>query len=189
MTIDSNSLRRFSNLFSGAHTVYGSMDANGKMRTHLAALSINQYAEHLSGLLRLGITPLREDGRCTFGVLDYDDSPMPHAHFAALIESRRLPLVLCRNQKSGAGHFYHFSSEPLSPAHMRDRMFQYARTLGLPEDITIFPRSLEWNPGGWILLPYFFDDCPGLGPNVAGHNGYGELFLDEFLTYAESKIL
>lgn len=129
---------------------------------------------------------LREDNTVFFGAIDYDVKNMDHVKAEDRIRHFKLPLVLCRS-KSGGGHFYCFTSEPVPASVMRDRLSEWTALLGMSVSTEQFPKQTsrysETDVGNWINLPYF---NAAETNRFAYHNGQ-PLELDEFLDYAESQ--
>jgi hypothetical protein len=110
---------------------------------------------------------------------------MDHVKAEEKIKALGLPLVLCRS-KSGGGHFYCFTSEPVPAAVMRARLEEWTALLGMADTTEQFPKQAErYNEndvGNWINLPYFDADKTN---RYAIRDGR-IIGLLEFLDYAES---
>ena len=161
---------RFASLFTGYSRAYGIFTpgrstngkVGGKALTERGEASPEHYAAHLLGSLGLGIVLLRDDDTSTFGAIDYDVRTMDHALYAKRVAELGLPLVLCRS-KSGGGHFYCFTAEPVDARIMRARLAEFAAVLGIAtiddRPVEIFPkqttRVAEADIGSWINLPYW----------------------------------
>ncbi|NEK55230.1 hypothetical protein GUK36_39010, partial [Rhizobium leguminosarum] len=67
----------------------GPRDVNGPATAEL-------WEKHLAGTRPLGVSPLREDGMCRFGVVDIDlyDGGFNHGELAEKIRRAGLPLIL-----------------------------------------------------------------------------------------------
>lgn len=195
MDLTSDMVRRFASLFSGYQKAYGTYQirgsaadgkAIGKAQTLRGEATEKIYQAHLEGAGQgLGIIMLREDNSVYFGAIDYDVKTMDHAKAAAKIQALALPLVLCRS-KSGGGHFYCFTKEPVPAVIMRARLEEWTALLGMADTTEQFPKQAErYNEsdvGNWINLPYF---NAGETNRFAIANGK-VLTLEEFLDYAES---
>jgi Uncharacterized protein conserved in bacteria len=188
-------VRRFAALFSGYQKAYGTFlirgtaadgKAIGKAQTLRGQATDKVYQAHLDGAGGgLGVIMLREDNTVYFGAIDYDNKTMDHVKAEARVRELGLPLVLCRS-KSGGGHFYCFTSEPVPAVTMRDRLEEWTAMLGMSDTTEQFPKQAErYNEsdiGNWINLPYF---------NAQATNRFAirdgrEIGLLEFLDYAES---
>lgn len=195
MEITPDVARRFASLFAGYSKAYGTFvirgtaadgKAIGKAQTLRGAPTEKIYQLHLEGDGGgLGVIMLREDNTVFFGAIDYDNKTMDHKKAEERIRELKLPLVLCRS-KSGGGHFYCFTSEPVPAAIMRARLEEWTAMLGMSDTTEAFPKQAErYNEsdiGNWINLPYF---------NANATNRYAfrdgrEIGLLEFLDYAES---
>lgn len=168
MTIPTEDVRRFAALFAGYSKAYGTFavrgtNAEGKAIGEPLTLrgepTLELYRRHLEGTgPGLGIIPHRDDNSVVFGAIDCDDRNLDHAAMEAKVRKLGLPLVLCRS-KSGGGHLYLFTSEPVPAAVMRDRLTACLPLLGLKADTEIFPKQTErlneTDLGNWINLPYY----------------------------------
>jgi hypothetical protein len=187
---------RFASLFSGYQKAYGTFlirgtaadgKAIGKAQTLRGQPTDKIYQAHLDGAGGgLGVIMLREDNTVFFGAIDYDVKTMDHKKAEERLRELDLPLVLCRS-KSGGGHFYCFTSEPVPAAVMRARLEEWTAMLGMADTTEQFPKQAErYNDsdiGNWINLPYFDADKTN---RYAFRDGR-EIGLLEFLDYAESK--
>jgi len=195
MDLSDNDVRRFASLYSGYQKAYGtylirgfdtSGKAIGKATTLRGQATEEIYRAHLEGAgSGLGVIMLREDNTVFFGAIDYDNKSMDHVRAEAQIRALDLPLVLCRS-KSGGGHFYCFTSEPVSAETMRNRLAEWTALLGMAATTEQFPKqSTRFNDGdigNWINIPYY---NAGETNRYAIVNGVAMTF-EEFLDYAES---
>jgi hypothetical protein len=196
MAVSRTDAERFASLFAGYNLAYGtyairgsSQDgkAIGKAQTLRGEPTIEIYQQHLDGRgAGLGVIMLREDNTVFFGAIDYDNKTMDHAKAEARIRELDLPLVLCRS-KSGGGHFYCFTSEPVPAYTMRDRLGEWASVLGMAVTTEQFPKQTsrysEADIGNWINLPYFDAENTNRYAFALG----SKLPLQGFLDLAESK--
>jgi hypothetical protein len=163
-------IRRFMQLFEGSSRGHGQFvespargdgKVKGDARTVPGSPNIEHYARHLYGSgPGLGIVPIREDGFCVFGAIDFDDRAVDHSQLERRVRALGLPLVVCRS-KSGGAHLYHFSA-PLPAAEMRLRLQRFRASLGMPDKTEIFPKQDDLDGsaiGNWINLPYFGALC------------------------------
>lgn len=189
--------------FSGYSKAYGQFKITGKddtgkqqgkAQTIQGEANEEHYRAHLSasgpGDSGLGIIMLRDDDTVVFGAIDNDDKKMHHVEAAAAIERYRLPLILCRS-KSGGGHFYCFTKEPVPAAIMRAKLAQWASLLGMAATTEIFPKQTvrmkdRNDVGSWINLPYMGGDRTSrYAIDPAGQS----LDLEQFLDLADRKSL
>lgn len=196
MAVSQQDAERFASLFAGYTQAYGTYairgssndgKAIGKAQTLRGEPTVELYKRHLEGQgAGLGIIMLREDNTVFFGAIDYDNKTMDHKKAEARIRELNLPLVLCRS-KSGGGHFYCFTSEPVPAYVMRDRLGEWASLLGMAATTEQFPKQTSRfdasDIGNWINLPYF---------NAAETNRYAlalgsPLPLQGFLDLAEQR--
>ncbi|HEV8176936.1 MAG TPA: hypothetical protein VGP44_04540 [Gemmatimonadales bacterium] len=177
-------------LYHGTYVIKGAEDSGkikGKAQTVRGAATPALYRDHLEGKgAGLGIVLLRADDTVRFGAIDYDSPTMNHAQAEAAVTKLKLPLVLCRS-KSGGGHFYCFTSEPVPAPLMRERLEEWKALLGMAARTEVFPKqSHRVTPediGSWINLPYFH---AAQTLRYAVRNGQA-IELTEFLDYAEAN--
>lgn len=170
----------FNELFIGSERSHGLWDAERGATTVREPAGPADYANHLSGIVGLGLVPVRQNGTCRFGAIDVDVDNIDHAALLAKVLERRIPLNVCRS-KSGGAHLYAFAAEPGWPAErLRDALRKWSALLGYPA-AEIFPKQAKItsrNLGNWINLPYFANERTtryALGPA-------GALSLHDFLT-------
>jgi len=184
-------MKSFPELFQGRDDAFGiyliektaQQKVQGRAYTKVEPLTDQHWQEHLEGKVGLGIIPIRPDGTCFWGAIDVDDYKLPLETLSRQLVSMELPLVLCRS-KSGGAHLYIFLNEPISAIILRNKLFEYAASLGHP-DAEIFPKQTEINDddeiGNWINLPYFEAEHT---TRYAYKDGEPLLELEEFLEYA-----
>lgn len=197
MDLSQNDVKRFARLYSGYQLAYGTYQirstaddgkAIGKAQTLRGEPTESIYRAHLEGAgSGLGIIMLRENNTVYFGAIDYDVKTMNHVKAEAAVQALGLPLVLCRS-KSGGGHFYCFTKEPVPAIVMRDRLSEWTAMLGMSDTTEIFPKQVSRvnasDIGNWINIPYF-DSCST--NRYAIHKGEVQT-LEQFLDVAESKM-
>jgi hypothetical protein len=169
----------FQELFSGSDRTHGHWTQESGYFTHKGPAPDQDYSDHLTGTMGLGLVPVRVDGTCVFGALDIDIDTIDHQALYAKVAARNLPLNVCRS-KSGAAHCYVFFKQPYKAAVVQTLLRKWAGLLGYP-NCEVFPKQTkiddDKNLGNWINLPYFGGDnslryC--VGPK-------GSLGLTEFL--------
>ena len=111
-------------------------------------------ADHLDGDRPLGISPLREDRTCRWGVVDVDSYDIDHAALWEKVNKESLPVVTCRS-KSGGAHLFLFAKDWTPQATMHAALTAVAARLTFPS-IDIFPRAD--GAGNWLNMPYFGGD-------------------------------
>lgn len=193
-------IKRLTNLFAGLPRAYGTyvvdeqqsegtVKKSGRAKTIAKAWGDEQWKAHLAGTYGLGIVPIRDDGTCMWAAIDIDeyavDVPKKLCEF---VQRQQLPAVVCRT-KSGGGHLYFFFSEPIAAGIVRDRLRDFAKSLGFA-GAEVFPKQSSLNPdigetGNWLNMPYFNGDKETLR---YAYNARGKAILDvdEFLDYAEA---
>jgi len=197
--VDPSLVERFRDRFTGYTKAFGQSvvrdpSDTGKMKarswTVSGAPSSESFQKHLEGDgAGLGVVMLCEDETLRFGAIDYDDRSLHHINAAKEIAARNLPLVLCRS-KSGGGHFYCFTKEPVSAALMKQRLTEWCALLGFAVTTEIFPKqTTRYNDadiGSWINLPYY---QAAETTRYAFDDDGNQLSLEEFLDVADSRAL
>lgn len=163
-------MRRFAGL-TRAHGTYAlgsdlKADAKGKLtgprRTVQEPVTAELWAKHLAGTYAIGVVPIREDSRASFGAIDidvYDGLDLPALN--RKVRGLGLPLIICRT-KSGGAHLYLFLDEPAPAELVRGRLVEWAIALGYA-GVEVFPKQVrlareddpvEAATGNWINMPY-----------------------------------
>lgn len=170
----------FFELFVGSNQSHGLWNQETGARTERTPASAEDYRNHLTGAIGLGLVPVRSDGTCRFGAIDIDVDNIDHRSLWEKVHARRLPATVCRS-KSGGAHLYVFIEEPgWSAEKLRELLKRWAGLLGYPA-AEIFPKQVKTtakNLGNWINLPYFNGELTtryAVGPA-------GALTLLEFLS-------
>jgi hypothetical protein len=161
--ISSEQVAQFADLFKGNLRSYGVFfPDNGRVKTVKEAVSINQYHNHLTGGLGLGLVPILDDGNCWFGVIDVDNhGGKPEIDLMELerkVRDLNLPLIVCRS-KSGGAHLYLFTCEPIPAVVIRRALSNWTTRLG-HAGCEIFPKQTDLpnnhegqrQLGNWINL-------------------------------------
>lgn len=193
-------MHSFADLFKGRDDVHGVYEdvsdslptARGKRvakaRTVQEPVTDQHYKDHLDGVKRLGIVPVRTDGTVVWFLIDVDfyQGELTHPDLAARIATSGVPLVQTMS-KSGGAHLHCFLDKPMPATHAKAIAATFIERLGLPQDhIEIFPKQnavSEYDLGSWVNLPYFGETCYCPGPD-----GSGRMTLDEFLVYANERL-
>ncbi|QEE43852.1 hypothetical protein FVA81_04155 [Rhizobium sp. WL3] len=137
------------------------------------------WERHLAGASPLGISPVREDGMCRWGVIDVDDyAGLDHAGLVRDIGRLGLPLV-CARSKSGGAHLLTFASDWMPQSEMNQRLRDWAGRLG-HGDAEVYPPAS--GSGNWLNMPYLGDD-ESIRCGIK-ENGMG-MAVAEFLAAAE----
>ncbi len=149
---------KFESLFRGSTLGHGTYDkVTGNMATLLTPALDIDYERHLNGELGLGIVPVDQNGKCSWGAIDIDIDTIDHKDLYKRIKLRNMPLIVCRS-KSGGAHLYVFFKEPQNASLVQGLLRKWAGLLGFPNNTEIFPkqsRSIPDNIGNWLNLPYF----------------------------------
>jgi hypothetical protein len=114
--------------------------------------TVDLWEKHLAGTYPLGISPLRHDGMCRWGVIDidvYDD--LDHGALAREIQRARMPLVVCRS-KSGGAHIFLFAADWIPQANMNAALVALAARLG-HANAEVYP-PVPGKKGNCVNLPY-----------------------------------
>lgn len=161
-------LERFTSLFDGNRSAYGTFKTNGReneegklegnARTERGDVA-PRYALHLEGKESLGIVPINQDHKCVFGVIDIDNYKEHVTDVEQRVQAHNLPLTVFRS-KSGGAHLYLFVKEFVSAKWMQETLTFFGIVLS-QKNVEIFPKQTELeagNVGNWINLPYFGGD-------------------------------
>jgi hypothetical protein len=198
-----DSIKRFCDLFAGyekahgQHELFGEADENGKIKGKAKTLgygaSMAEYKAHLSGAgPSLGVIPLLENNRCSWGAIDIDiQGEVVLREQLDVLESRirkmELPLVVCRS-KSGGAHLYLFCDPPVAAQILQKKLGEFAAALGYG-GTEVFPKQItrvnENDRGNWINICYY--GVTGVEPTnrFCIRNGKPIMELAEFVKYAE----
>lgn len=184
-------IERLMRLFAGLDRAYGLYDESGpgekkKKGGHTvqAPVTGKLWANHLAGVRRLGIVPIRDDNTAVFGAVDIDDYSLDHKILAERLA--KFPVNITRS-KSGGAHVWLFSSLPIPAAALRGWLTQIAVYLGYP-GAEVFPKQSTLastnDVGNWIHVPYFASDRTGCYGLDAGGNA---MPLVAWLDWVESR--
>lgn len=160
-------------------------DKNGKRpASHTTVhepVTTELWTAHLAGEYSLGIVPIRDDATCVFGAIDIDSYQVKEMEqLAEDIQKAGVPLILCRT-KSGGGHLYLFTREPVAAELIRGKLMEWAVILGY-SGVEVFPKQTrlagvnDW--GNWINMPYFGGAKTDRYAIVNGKKLSPEKFLD-----------
>ena len=162
-------LERFIKIFSGLERAYGvsKVDAqiiDGKKVKSQSFVKREKvtpqlWQDHLDGKEpSLGIIPIRDDNKCTWGCIDIDSyAGFDHQKLINKIKLLHLPLIVFRS-KSGGAHVFLFATEATDAKIMRDKLFEVRAVLGFANS-EVFPKQIELrsheDTGNFLNLPYF----------------------------------
>ena len=162
-------LERFIKIFSGLERAYGvsKVDAqiiDGKKVKSQSFVKREKvtpqlWQDHLDGEEpSLGIIPIRDDNKCTWGCIDIDSyAGFDHQKLINKIKLLHLPLIVFRS-KSGGAHVFLFATEATDAKIMRDKLFEVRAVLGFANS-EVFPKQIELrsheDTGNFLNLPYF----------------------------------
>lgn len=167
MEVSSGIVEDFRRLFTGFEQAHGvfqpgvraepgqKQEGNSFAKAELVTTDL--YEDHLRGKQGLGIVPAREDGTCSFAVIDvdiYDSSPLS---IVRAVYKNKIPLIPFRS-KSGGLHLYLFLSVVCEVRKVVQVMNQYRKLFQLKKSTEIFPKQNiieEGKVGSWINIPYF----------------------------------
>lgn len=161
--------KRFMELFAGMMSAHGeyileSGDAEagkkhkGKARTLREPVTEDLWRSHIAGKTGIGIIPIREDNTAVWGCIDIDIYNLDHKALIKSIETRALPLIVCRT-KSGGAHVFLFTQNPVPAQDMQSKLRELAASLGFGKS-EIFPKQGKvlldkGDLGNWLNMPYF----------------------------------
>lgn len=187
--------------FEGAHGTHGvperepgSLKASIKKtaRTVREPVTIELWEKHLSGERPLGVIPIRSDGTCTWGGIDFDEYDVDVLDVVARVHARGLSLVPSRS-KSGGLHLWMFLSEPAPASLVLSTLRDLASAIGIARS-EIFPKQVEvlverGDVGNWIVAPHFGSTYGGVIREQRGIKKTGaEMTAEEFLAAAEKSL-
>jgi hypothetical protein len=190
----------FASLFSGATTYYyeqhlEELDRSNTEKQKVTArcvsreLTDNVVNAHLEGTYGLGVSPIDEESKSLFGVIDIDVYGVDFSKLVHSIYEFGLPLVPVRS-KSGGLHLYLFCKKKVKAKAMKDALESLSEVLGLNSlygtKCELFPKQERLNPGqhgNSITLPYFAGDTSD-PLTYAYKDDMTPMSLGEFLTYA-----
>jgi len=194
---------RFNDLFVCNPEVHGQTSLTGKTRDRdgkadsksflvKAPLTTDIWEQHLKGDKIIGCTPLVNEDRVRWGVLDVDVYQELNTIEDILksVKEHNLPFVVCRS-KSGGAHVYLFFSEEVSAANVIDKLKSFSAFFGqgaceiYPKQPKISNRKDDSKYGNWINMPYSGNPTLQYAFDIEGK----ALNPEEFLTYAQSKTL
>jgi hypothetical protein len=194
---------RFNDLFVCNPEVHGQTALTGKTRDRdgkadsksflvKAPLTTDIWEQHLKGDKIIGCTPLVNEDRVRWGVLDVDVYQESNTIEDILksVKEHNLPFVVCRS-KSGGAHVYLFFSEEVSAANVIDKLKSFSAFFGqgaceiYPKQPKISNRKDDSKYGNWINMPYSGNPTLQYAFDIEGK----ALNPEEFLTYAQSKTL
>lgn len=196
-----NPAQRMMVLFGGNKKNYGThgepeLDEGGvkwKIKTTATtlrgAVTVKIWEDHIAGKKPLGIVPIDEDSKCSFGSIDVDDYSLDHIELIKKIEDAKLPLVPCRSKSNGM-HLFLFTMKPVDAATMQTVLRDIAASLGLGA-CEIFPKQSKLltdrgEMGSWIIMPYYGGTFKGKLKLQHGLKKTGaEMTITEFIRTAE----
>ena len=149
---------------------------------------LKHWEAHVGGEYGLGVIPITENNKVSWGCIDVDVYPLDLAHIVTLVEHQNFPLVVCRS-KSGGAHVFLFTKDPVPAGDMQDKLRELSAALG-HGGVEIFPKQREIlvernDVGSWLNMPYF----GGEGSTRYGYNQEAKtLTPEEFLSFVESRI-
>ena len=118
------------------------------------------FLQHLRGAKGLGLSPIDDDDKCFYGVIDIDIYRRTLKPLVKAIYSSGLPLVPVRS-KSGGVHLYLMMKKRIAAKTMIAFLREIVELLGMEktysDKVEVFPKQasiLESN-GSCITLPYF----------------------------------
>jgi len=166
--------KQFAAIFEGLNLAYGTYRIDrqqnngkntGKATVVKAPRTDEMWENHLTGKGdALGIIPINEENKVTWGCIDVDTYPLDHTELIQKIRRMKLPLVVCRS-KSGGAHCFLFVDQWVAAKEMQEVLQHVAAALGYG-DCEIFPKQIKLflergDVGNFLNLP-FYDAEEGL---------------------------
>jgi hypothetical protein len=197
--METYNISTFKTIFKGLERAYGQYRSgeqkeNGKKGGQAyivkGLVTDKMWQDHLEGNNpSLGIIPIMDNSKCHWGCIDVDMYPINLKELVQKINSKQLPLIVCRS-KSGGAHIFIFTKEAVPAILMRDKLSDIAAFLGFA-NCEIFPKQIEiradrGDTGNFLNLPYFgADDTERYAINNEG-KAYS---LIEFFTLYSKVVL
>jgi hypothetical protein len=185
-------INKFMALYAGNTRSSGRYDLRkDKQFTAHEPAKREDFINHFSGDMGVGIVPIQDDDTCSWAAIDIDnhdsDEDIPIKPIDEIIRTKNLPLIPCRS-KSGGVHVYIFLSKPMPAARIRGYLNKWAADLGY-KGHEVFPKQSHLATtaagnkqlGNWINLPYM----TGEKTNRYGVRDGKKLELAEFIELAE----
>jgi len=120
-----------------------------KARLDDGPLTLEMARAHLEGDASYGISPVRADSTCLYGVLDIDWYDMPEDDVRLVADQLRTRCAAFRTKSRGL-HVYVFASEPVSARVMHDYLVALRKRLPKAcfdkkkkRDVEIFPKETQ----------------------------------------------
>ena len=163
--------KKFREIFRGLDRAYGvyykgetkeNGKLSGKAYIKKEPLLEEYYKYHLEGQdPSLGVVPIMDDSNCFWGCCDIDKYPLDFVAIIKKLKLKKIPMSVCRS-KSGGGHLFLFTKQPVSATIMRNKLYEIAAYLGYA-DCEIFPKQTEikadrGDTGNFLNLPYHGGD-------------------------------
>jgi len=215
------SVANFKNIFQGFDSGFGvfyfknstELKQEGRSYTSRDPLTDEIWKNHLNGIKfkakiikqsgeeffpdvdSIGIAPVREDHKCKWGCIDYDEYPIDFVSLNKKIRDRKLPLIICKSKSKGA-HVFLFSKEWVSAKLMQTKITEIAQTLGQANQDRIYPIQTEpkileeGEIGNWLNIPYYYHKNPDKTKWRSAINDDGtEATLEQFFKLHEKYAL
>lgn len=150
-------------LFEGYEHSHGQCDVtgfqdNGKaiadVKTHRTPATPQLWERHLNGTYGLGVVPLQQSGKCSWGACDLDDYETDARAIAARVAALGIP-ALVNVSRSGGKHVFVWARVPVPASQMRQRLAEVAKALGYP-NAECFPKQSDPTEcgGNWLNMPW-----------------------------------
>lgn len=125
------------------------------------------YIGHVTGLKGLGVCPVFDTDKASFGCIDIDNYSLSTKKLVQAIYDLELPLFPCRS-KSGGLHIYLFLMRPVKAKILIGVLEEVVQVLGIDKTfgeskVEIFPKQEKLSKGAkgsCITIPYFNSDEP-----------------------------
>jgi len=194
-------VQRLMDLFAGFESVHGThgqpaqkvdsvkWEIRSTAKTLRQPVTRELWEAHLAGKRPLGVIPIREDGMCRWGSIDYDVYDEDLDSVIARVEEAKLPLLPGRS-KSGGLHLWLFLSAWTPAADVQAALSDIAARLGISGS-EVYPKQTaimveRGDLGSWMVMPYYGDTFDGkLQWQFGLKRGGMEMSLEEFVGRAE----
>ena len=188
----------FANLFAGMTKTFITKDKDNNYETIHRTITLEDYQDHINGLVSIGVEPRNDSSKCRFGMLDFDGHksnkkdvrPFTKGQIKKIIDKINfldLPLSVFKSN-SGGLHAYLFFDDWYPSIDVRHILKKFAYALGYERKtsaIEIFPKTDVLNGlGKKVNLPYI-----GGNSRVLLNNDAEDQTFAEFLKLAPERVV
>lgn len=163
MNMNDSRIRIFRDVFRFRQDCYGIAYENGGVGCRRDPLTDQVISDHLEGRTRIGGYLIVEGSKTNVGVVDMDYRCWSHVEgYLEAAEGIGIPAYI-EPSKSKGYHLWHFFSEAVSAAQVRQLIMRIISIANLPDNLEVFPKQDSVSGdgvGNCINLPLFGTDIP-----------------------------